>query len=373
MSKKIIFISNLDLQEEPTVENRLLPYIKQSLNAGFKVTLYSRDKVPLNTISDMKFTHKCYPFENIRPDNFVLRALYEYNDTKALLKKINKEDSDVFMLTIPSMFLLFNSRILKRKKLYLDVRDLTWHYLPDVTLAQKIIKNTFEWLASRCFNNFFSIAVTNPTESRYFKMKGINAKLVPNGISQLQFNELSIIKPKIKQENKKIVSYIGKVGIAQNLDILIEVAIKMPEITFNIIGYGPYYDELKEKIELAAINNVVLFGNVKWLDVIEHYKSSDILYAQLTANFSGAMPSKLYQYLCSSRYVIYGGLGQAKETLHQFSNNKVINPDSPDEIFDAITDYFSSPQDLIGYKDNVGKIERNFIRECSVNDIVKSF
>ena len=50
-----------------------------------------------------------------------------------------------------------------------------------------------------------------------------------------------------------------------------------------------------------------LFGLLSWADLFEIYTVSDILYAfNLKKEFEGAVPSKLYEYLSTGKFIIYG-------------------------------------------------------------------
>jgi len=370
--KTVCFITNLSFKDEPTVENRLLPYITQTLKNGHEVVLISRDDKPIDTLASPNFIHKCLPDQSIRPHGFIARALHENKKSRELLLLAKKLPVDIYMLTIPSMFLLFNVKLLKGSRLFLDVRDLTWHYLSKSNVVHRLARVCFEFMASKTYKYFENIAVTNETERSYFSNISIPSLLNFNGISQSQFNQLSTIKP-VNKDKELVVSYVGKVGVAQNLGLIIDVAKHLPNVKFNIVGYGPLYDEFKTKVESNRLTNVYLPGSASWEEVLECYQNSDILYAQLSSDYSGAMPSKLYQYLCASRYVIYGGEGQAKTTLDLFSNNTVVSPDSVDELVAAINSYHNSIIDMKGYEENLKKLKAHYIRELNVDKLVVNF
>jgi len=372
-NKKIVcFISNLSFKDEPTVENRLLPYITQTLKNGHEVVLISRDVKPIEALASPNFTHKCFPDNSIRPRGFIARALHENKKSRELLLLAKKLPVDLYMLTIPSMFLLFNVRLLKGNRLFLDVRDLTWHYLSKSNIVHRLARAFFEFMASTSYKYFENIAVTNETERTYFSDKSLPSLLNFNGISQSQFNQLSAIKP-VSLNEELVVSYVGKVGVAQNLGFIIDVAKRLPNVKFNIVGYGPLYGEFKSKVESNQLKNVYLPGSACWEEVLECYQNSDILYAQLSSDYSGAMPSKLYQYLCASRYVIYGGEGEAKNTLSLFSNNTVVTPDSVDELVNAINNYQNSNINMDGYDSNLIKLKTHYVRELNVDKLVVNF
>ena len=46
--KTYCFVTNLSLSKEPTVKNRLIPYITKAIEQGFKVILVSADSSPLD-------------------------------------------------------------------------------------------------------------------------------------------------------------------------------------------------------------------------------------------------------------------------------------------------------------------------------------
>ena len=365
------FVTNLAFSEEPTVKNRLMPYITKAIEQGFKVILVTADSTPLDEFDSNFFSHILQPSQSNRPRSFFKRVIFEWFETRKILKSLIDLDVDIVVLTIPSMFLLFNASILKRKKLYLDVRDLTWEYLQNSKPKQLVAKLLFRMIANTSFKFFSSIVVTNEAEVEYFKRKKINALLYFNGISSEQFRDLSTI-PK-KQHKEFTVSYVGKVGVAQNLETLVSAAEVIKDVKFNIVGYGSEYNRLQDLVLSKKLNNVTFYGNVKWKEVLRFYQESDVLYAQLQENFSVAMPSKLYQYLNASRFVIYGGGSQAQKTLSNFENNIVIPPDNVRKLVDAIKQSRKVCSQELNFEDNLKIIKHNYIRENNVSKVLQEW
>ena len=81
------------------------------------------------------------------------------------------------------------------------------------------------------------------------------------------------------------------------------------------------------------------------------------------------MPSKLYEYLASGKYIIYGGCGEASVLMNKFENNKVINPDNVEELYKAIKESIENEN----YKKistlNREKIYSSYLREKCVSDL----
>ena len=149
---------------------------------------------------------------------------------------------------------------------------------------------------------------------------------------------MSNLKEDEIKDNKISISYIGNLGIAQNLETFIKVSKLWPNIEFNIIGEGT---DFKRLLKLSkGCENLSFFGKLQWSEIKYIYKRTNILYAQLSENFSGAMPSKLYEYLASGKFIIYGGIGEAEKVLKDFNNNIVINPDNTSELNTALKKYW---------------------------------
>jgi len=370
--KTYCFVTNHSLEDVPTVANRLFPYIMEFIKNKNKVILISSDENSIKRFDNNLFTHILNPYQRNKPSSFMKRAMFEWFESRKVLKKVAKLDADIVVITIPSMFLLFNASILKEKMLYLDVRDLTWEYLSNkgVQLLAKLLFRVMFNISIKLFN---SIVVTNEAELEYFTVKKIDALLYYNGVDFKQFLELSTLPA--KNNNNFVISYIGNVGIAQNLEVFILAAEKLENIEFNIVGSGIEYNKIENLILNKGIKNVNLHGKVDWDKVLYFYQESDVLYAQLSENFSGAVPSKLYQYLNTGKFVIYGGNGQACKVLSNFSNNIVIPSNNVEKLVSAIKTAKKLSDKTLNCNKNINiKIIKNkYIREKNVRKVLQEW
>ncbi|MEY8241708.1 MAG: glycosyltransferase [Cycloclasticus sp.] len=365
----ICFITNLSFELEPTIKNRLEPYIEESLGLGCEVALCSSDKESLQHNYNKSIQHIQFPAKPSRPTSFIKRAMFEWFEARRLLKSLNATEFNVYIISIPSMFLLFNLSILKNKTLTLDVRDLTWEYLPKSGLINILAGKVFSVLANRSFKYVDSVIVTNDTEVEYFKSRNYDASKFSNGVTLKQFEDLS--KLPTPEQSKLTISYVGKVGIAQNLRVFLDVAARFPDLQFNIAGYGPQCSELNAYAMKNKLENVKFLGNLNWDGVLKCYEDSHILYAQLSDNFSGAMPSKLYQYICTSRFIVYGGGGVAAETMSNFDHNIVIEPDNAKALEGALLSIVDTDIMDLNYSNNLQVIEKSYIRETNARHILQ--
>ncbi|CDT93288.1 putative Glycosyltransferase [Vibrio coralliirubri] len=367
--KTILFVTSYPINEEPVIRNRLIPYIEQALEYGSHVTLLSTDSIESQYLIDKGVQHVLVKDEKRKPSGMISRAIFEHAQAKAILKTVRKLEFSACIVTIPSMFLLFSAFKLNNRAMYLDVRDITWEYLSNKNFIIRFVKFGLKWLARNKVQLFNRVAVTNSTEELYLKelinKTSPSIHVVSNGVSSQQYSELVSIPVKNKRDS--VVSYIGNVGLAQNLKLIVDVAESLPDVKFNIVGDGTDFESVKSYVAEKKVANVNLTGRVTWQEVLGYYYESDILYAQLTKEFSGAMPSKLYEYLCVGRYIIYGGEKQAESILSQFSNCIIIEPDDKEQLSKSIADYFNNQvvNDSC-YLDNRIKIKDKYIREDNI-------
>lgn len=371
-AKKIVIVSSWPLSE-PVVRNRITPFFNMLLQAGYEIRLVcpenagNRNQTPSGVqLHEVPLTHD-------RPRSFISRAISEARDVLTLLKHARKIQADAWLLTIPSMFLLFLAPFsLKGRRVVLDVRDLTWEYLSEEKLVQRVSKRLFRFGFKFSLNFFRAVAVTNTTELAYVRKiwRGdISPVLVSNGITREQFEKLESIE--VSQSDTVSVGYIGNIGLAQQLDTLLETAKQLPDVIFKVIGAGTDFDRIRILVDEQQIDNILLPGRVSWEEVREYYNEIDILYAQLAPEYSGAMPSKLYEYLATGKYVIYGGQGQAAEILASFDHHQLIAPCDVGAFVGAIKAYINDHSKDGLSQNNREKVRSDYIREDAAKKLVE--
>lgn len=369
--KTVVIISSVPLSE-PVSRNRLVPFCNLFLEERINVSLVC-PKSESNTHAHPAGVSLIeVELETNKPESFIKRAIKEANDVAALLKAAKAQEADAYLPSMPSMFLAFLSPLyLPKKRSFIDVRDLTWEYLSDKSFLQRLSKRVFRFLFKVSINFYQLVAVTNTAELSYVNKvwKGIKAPLlVSNGITQEQFNKLQSTQP--ANNEKLTVTYIGNIGIAQDLETLVEAAKQLPNVLFKIVGAGIEHEKIEKIILTYGISNVELTGLVSWDSVKHYYDSTDVLYAQLTPDFSGAMPSKLYEYLSTGKYIIYGGQGQATRQLQEFRNNEIIEPCDVEALVKAIKKAALKEDISTISIENREKIKQQFIRENTAKKLI---
>lgn len=371
MMKELALIMSYPLKPELAAGNRMRSFLKVAQSKGLKVTIYSLQNHSTEQIFDENY-RSIPPVRQLFP-GFIGRAIQEVIFTRRLYKELEEKKYDKILVSIPSMFLFFCAPFWFSRRSHLDIRDLTWEYLSETSALQKIAKIIFRFLAKKRASSFASVTVTNPSEFSYacnqLGYKESEVTLLPNGISREQFNSLSgmISKPR-KTKDSVIVSYVGNIGIPQNLSVLVDAAKSLPQVTFQVIGEGQNLEELTRYKEKRRVSNFNLIGSLSWDKLIHVYQESDILYAQLNQSFSGAVPSKLYEYLSTGKFIIYGGEGEALRLLADFENKITISPDDPDALVEAIKVTIKDKMFEENSAKNKDKIKKRFIREDHIEN-----
>lgn len=369
---KLFIVTSYDLGE-PVVRNRLLPYIGGALQEGLAVELLSPAGDEVLEFGEYDFHHRLVNSKVSGGRNFFIRAFREWRMARKLLSSIPDDCESGVLITIPSMFLLFSFKGVSGRRYFLDVRDLTWEYLSREKIVTRWVRRLCKYLAKKRVKKFEVVTVTSHTEKLYFNnvfgMGPEKVIMVANGISQKQFDQLEPQEERLaKNDGALRVAYIGNVGVAQNLQTLLEAARRLPQVCFDIVGKGTDFERIRKIRDDFGLSNVNLLGRVPWGQVVDVYLRSDILYAQLSRDFSGAMPSKLYEYLASGRFVIYGGEKQAVEILNDFDSCKIVPPDDPDALVDAFKKVKEQGDYIQVSLANRQRIEREFIREKCVSN-----
>lgn len=369
--KKIVIVTSRPLCE-PALQNRIMPFMKLLLRYGYEVCLVCPEHIENAALQPPAVQLQEVPIALSRPRNFIKRAFSESKDSLVLLKRAKSIKADVWLITIPSMFLAFIAPfVLLRRKAVLDVRDLAWEYLSEKKLLQRLSKRIFRMAFKRSLTFFRAITVTNPAELEYVAKAARGNSLpllVSNGIEQDRFDSLAGLK---SPEGALTVTYIGNVGLAQRLDTLLAAAMRLPETRFTIAGSGVDFERILRLVTEHKLRNVHLTGMVSWRSVRELYDRTDILYAQLARDFSGAVPSKLYEYLASGKYVIYGGQGEAANALKRFEHHRLISPCDVDALVSAIKDYEKNHDRKKISRANRNRIQAEHIREDSAEHLVQ--
>ncbi len=370
--KTINFLTSHFIPENTAATNRVTAYVKE-LEKFYKINVFALSEKGVNQPKSLKFSDKTTVYyinqKEFNQKNFIKRAINEIRHLYKLIRTAKTKRCDLTIATTPYMFMIPLCAFLIKGKKIIDIRDLVWEYLGENSFFTKSIKSILRDIMILSIKKYNFIVVTNENEKKWIKshIRENNILKISNGIEKKKYEILSSLN--LYQNKKFSVTYIGNIGIAQNLKILVECAKELSEIDFNIIGKGAEYDELKNYAKTNDIGNINFLGKKSWDEILYFYENSSVLYAQLDEKFKTAMPSKLYEYASTGLPVIYGGVGTAVGFVKNLENAKAVRPNNKDELKEAIL-FFKAKERFCSDK-NQDFIRKNYIREEEAKKIIK--
>jgi len=254
----------------------------------------------------------------------------------------NKNYEIIFATSSRLMTAFLGSLIAKRNqsKLYLDMRDIFLDTMNSIFNKKnsklKYLLPLFKIIEYKTIKSADHINLVSKGFYEYFKE--INGKDIysfyTNGIDEefLNYN----FKKEIKN-NKKIITYAGNIGEGQGLENIIP---KLSKILNNyeiwIVGDGGRKKQLIENLQKNNIKNVILKKPVTRKQLLEIYKKSDILFLHLNnyEAFKKVLPSKIFEYATTNKFIIAGVDGFAKKFIEKnVSDSLVFKPNDEKDFF----------------------------------------
>ncbi len=314
-----------------------------------------------------------YPAPNRRP----MERMSNYSSfcVSACLRGLFLARPDVVIATSPQLLVGLTgwwiSR-LKRRPFVFEVRDL-W---PESLLASgigrqdSVLIRSLERLTSFLYRRSDRIAVvTEAFKENLMNRRGLPKEkidVVENGVETELFapdKDGAAIRAANGWDGRFIVSYIGTIGAAHGLDIILQAARRLheilPQALFVLVGEGAEKETLRALAEQERLSNV-LFLDQQPRDIIPFYVNASDLCLVLLRNaelFTTVLPSKMLECMACARPVVLGVDGQARKILDQAQGGVHITPGDPEALAQAVMDLYRNP----ALRARLGENGRNFI------------
>ncbi len=293
---------------------------------------------------------------------------------------------DIVLCTSPPIFAALSGIWIAarcKSRFVLDVRDL-W---PVVAVELGELRTGFpERIGKRIEkfiykNSSLILATTEAFQEEISAMKPkCQVKYVPNGTELDIFSpasEHSNVKKHLGIEDKLLVCFAGNLGIAQDLDLILDCAKKLESdsrFAFLIIGSGPKENSIRRKAEDLRLNNLTILSQVPKAQISSYLCASDILLVILKNRpvFKSFVPSKLFDYLACERPVILNVSGEASRILNSSGGGICIPPGSSDAMIKAICELAGSPKMRVEMGQNGRKfVSKHFDRRVIADKMVR--
>ncbi|WP_335942059.1 glycosyltransferase family 4 protein [Fusobacterium polymorphum] len=305
---------------------------------------------------------------------------------KIIFFKFPKEEKpDLIYASSPHLFAALGALIQAKRnkcKFILEVRDLWPETFVQIGAIKRngIIHKFFLILEKYLYKNADKIVNLDPFFDYMINLGISREKMIflSNGVDLEEFDRKQNLEIDL-DKNKFNITYTGAIGIANNLDPIIDLAklVSDENIMFNIVGYGPLKKFLVERVENEKLKNIKFFDPIEKSKVPEVLRESDVLILSvlpIDLYQYGASFNKLFEYWASSRPILF--FGNVKPDYIKESNSGIsVTTNSIDDLKSACLNLYNiSEVDRLELGKNGRKyVEDNFDWKNLTNKVDKVF
>jgi len=341
-----------------------------------KKVWYNKERIDKNITVHRTWTYSGYN------SNFLGRLIGYFSYTfSSLLKALFLKKPNVIIVTSPSIFVGISAIILskiKRVPFIFEVRDL-W---PESAIATGVLTNRYlinilYYLEKKLYKHAEKIVVLTPAFKkdieRRFPIYRNKIEIVTNAA------DFDLMKPNIKKnwvrekygwENKKVFTYLGAHGVANDLMQIVEVASKLkdnPDVLFVLIGDGMQKPMLKVRVKELQLNNVQFIDSVSKDKVGDFINASDVCMAILkkTDTFKTVYPNKVFDYMSCKRPCLVTIDGITRELIKNAQCGLYAEPENSQSLYEMVIKFLEMDENLLKEMGENGYryVKKNFNRE----------
>ena len=260
---------------------------------------------------------------------------------------------DIIVATSPQFFCgwagVFASR-LRRTPFLLEIRDIWPESIQAVGAMQSgRIVRFLEWLELKMYAAARHIVTVGEGYRQRLLEKGVQSKditVVMNGVDPDLFfpREPDLkLKADLGLTGKFICSYVGTIGMACGLNVVLECAERLKkegneEIAFLLVGDGAVREELENEARHRSLDNVIFTGqeDKKLIPAILSITDASLVHLRKTDFFRTVMPSKIFETAGMGRPIINGVEGFAAQFIEDAGCGICIESENATELLSAV-------------------------------------
>jgi len=295
----------------------------------------------------------------------------------AVLASIRLPRPDVVVATSPQFFCGWAGVLvarLKRIPLVLEIRDI-W---PESIWAVGAMRNRWllrilEMLERWMYRSADHIvAVGEGYRANILEKVSIPDRIsvIPNGVDVKHFVPRQPDAEFLRAwglENKFVCSYVGTIGMAHGLEVVLEAAKILRQkgrhdIAFCLVGEGSHRKRLEEDASQAGLNGMVAFIGRQPKERIPTILASSracLVHLKGCQLFGTVIPSKIFETLAMARPVILGVRGEARDIVMEAGAGVEMEPDSAESLIQAVETLADNPH----FTSRQGQAARDYVVE----------
>ncbi|MGC6424341.1 MAG: glycosyltransferase family 4 protein [Lentimonas sp.] len=260
---------------------------------------------------------------------------------------------DVLVSTSPQFFCGLAGMLLaklRRLPRILEIRDI-W---PESIQAVGAMKKSFatrmlEHVELFMYRTADQIVTVGPGYKDKLMARGVadtKIDVITNG-ADLEFYQPGAanepFKVKYGFSGKFTAAYVGTIGMASGLEVVLEASRKLTacgddSIRFLLVGDGAERENLEARADAEDLQHVIFTGRIDKSEVPTLLQTVDVCFIHLRKSdlFKTVLPSKLFEAFAVGRAVVLGVDGSARDVLEAADAGVFMEPGNVDELLDAV-------------------------------------
>ncbi|HEV2697304.1 MAG TPA: glycosyltransferase family 4 protein [Terriglobales bacterium] len=282
---------------------------------------------------------------------------------------------DIVIATSPQLLVGLAGRWISKIKnvpFVLEIRDLWPESLSAVGIGgeHSLLHRTLARVTRFLYREADHLVVVSPAfRERLIENWRVPAEkisVIQNGVETELFNSRAAdgkLRATLNAQNRFVASYIGTLGLAQGLELLIEAAEKLqvlsPQVLFLLVGDGADRERLMTLAKTKKLTNVEFVPQQPRQSIPAYICASDACLVLLKKSevFETVIPSKMLEFMSCGRPVILGVDGHARRIIESSRSGIYVPPENADALCSAIVQLQHSP----GLRDELGRNGREYI------------
>lgn len=358
---KILFLSDNFPPEVNAPATRTMEHCKEWVKAGHEVTVITcQPNYPIGKVYDGY--RNSWKTKEVINGITVIRVWTYITSNKGFAKRILDYISysitsflaglflkcDIIVATSPQFFTALSGRTLhffKRKPWVMEVRDLWPDSIKSVgAMNDGIVMRYFSKEELWCYRSAKKIVVVTDTFKSVIADKGIpedKIHVIKNG------SDTSLFFPRAKSpellkkyglEGKRVLGYVGTIGMAHKIDFLIDCVKGLPEYKLMILGEGAEKETLQKKVKDEGVENVFFVDAVPKEKVGDYIALQDIALVNLRRDplFTTVLPSKIFETAAMQIPILLGVDGEARRLVEGYNAGLFYEPEDKKDFLEKL-------------------------------------
>ena len=267
---------------------------------------------------------------------------------------------DIVVATSPQFFCGWAGSLVCKLRgipFVLEIRDLWPESIKAVgAVRNRIVLGFLSWLEGKAYSNADHIVTVGDGYRKKLLERKVPAEkitVISNGVDRDFFiprEPQGSLRKQYSPKGSFLCSYIGTVGMAAGLEVVLRAAKKLQvqedtDIRFLIVGDGAALAALRKSAKQQRLDNVIFAGRQIKERIPEYLALSDACFVHLKKQelFSTVMPSKIFESLAMERPIILGVRGFAEEFIRTSGGGICVEPEDEDALIRAIDELRANP------------------------------